>query len=174
MEILSQFEFNGEVFQVVRLAEDKPAPEPEIIYLEDGYSKEMKYGMCVRSQAFDAFLDELMQGDAYEKGVAANAPRWFCLYLPSRQYDDAAYDLLKANYMDNYSFSMSNQMIMGGFRTDPEADTLSNFRTPVRYFDRKSVYKYFLDGVKSWVNNRIAYDRQRGNPSTINFPDGPK
>lgn len=79
-----------------------PVPEWD----ENGWSIETRHnGLCVRNRAVEMFLDDLAaNGDKFDKAAAAEAPHWFAVMLPWREYTDEQELLLDRSRPERYQF----------------------------------------------------------------------
>ena len=159
----------GVEYTVASTANQPDTPEPSI-YAEDGFSQEMKYGVCVRWDEYDNLIDEMITtGDQFDVRAAQEAKPWLCVWLPTRAYTDEQLKIIKFHFNRGMG-SWFGGKIMNHFGFYPNIEDANDRDlrapdafTPCTTWDYKQVQPN-LNLLLSNLRNRAAHYRQRGTP----------
>lgn len=168
---------DGNETTLVPAASEIEQPEPSI-YAEDGFSQEMKYGVCVRWKEYDDLLDEMLAtGDEFDVRTANEAKRWLCVWLPTREYSDEQLKIIKFHFNRGMGSWFGGKILNHfGFYPNMEDVNDRDLRapdafTPCTTWDYKQVQPN-LNLLLSNIRNRAAHYRQRGTPGAPQVSPG--
>jgi len=88
MALVDSGRLSGEIYVDGRLIVATTEPNPAQIWDDNGFSiATLHNGLCVRSRACEMLLDDLAaNGDEFDKAAAAQAPHFFAMMVPGREY----------------------------------------------------------------------------------------